>query len=152
MNYHIIDEKKKYEAIGLCRSDYKLFEEEEGEGTRGGLDGYPYLKHLLHLWPGDWVNQMKQMNEAVGMNNHVTVSGGGKRLVRPFRRQEFWKCIGCVLSAVTYGKKGKKLWIELPKYSGNMAPTKIQRDVHGNTDLYKICCDIYCNFYIYACH
>ena len=80
---------------------------------------------------------MAKMNEALGMNNRVTVDGGCKQIARPFRRQEFWKCIGCLISAVTYERKGHKLWSELPKYSGKISPTKIQRDVRGNTDLYK---------------
>ena len=37
MNNHIIDEKEKYEDIGICGFDHKLFEEEEGGG---GLDMY----------------------------------------------------------------------------------------------------------------
>ena len=53
------------------------------------------------------------MNEAVGMNNIFTMDGGGKRPVRTFRRQEFWKCIGCVLQEVTYGNKGHKLLSEM---------------------------------------
>ena len=44
---HIIDEKEDYKHIGLSGFDYKSFEEEEGGGTREGLDGYPYLKHLI---------------------------------------------------------------------------------------------------------
>ena len=47
LNNHIIDEKEKYKDIGLRGFDYKLFEEEEGGGTREGLDGYPYLKHIF---------------------------------------------------------------------------------------------------------
>ena len=49
MKDHIIDEKEDYKDIGLRRFDYKLFEEEEGGGTREGLDGYPYLKHIIQL-------------------------------------------------------------------------------------------------------
>ena len=55
---HIIDEKEDYKDIGLRGSDYKLFEEEEGGGTRKVLDSYPYLRHLIQLWPDDWENQM----------------------------------------------------------------------------------------------
>ena len=44
-------------------------------GTREGLDGYPYLKHLIRLWPVDLVNQMVKMNEAVGMKNCCTMTG-----------------------------------------------------------------------------
>ena len=76
---HIIDEKKDYKDIKLRGFDYKSFEEEEGGGTREGLDGYPYLKHLIQLWPGDWVSQMAKTNEGVCMENCVTTNGGGKR-------------------------------------------------------------------------
>ena len=60
------------------------------------LDGYPCLKHIIKLWPGDWVKHMSKMNEVVGVNNRFTMDGGGKRLVRPFRRQDFWKFICCI--------------------------------------------------------
>ena len=71
------------------------------------------------------------------MKNHFAMDGRGKRLVRTFKMQEFWQCIGCVLLAVTYEKKGHNIWSEIPKSSCRMAPTKIQRDVCGNNDLYK---------------
>ena len=57
--------------------------------------------------------------------------GGGERIVRPFRSQELGKCIGCVLSAVTYGKNVHKLWSEIPKYFGKKAPNKLQIDFVG---------------------
>ena len=56
------------------------------------------------------------MNEAVFIKNRFTSNGVGKRLVKRFKRQEFWKCIGCILLAVTYGKKGHKLWSEIPRF------------------------------------
>ena len=92
------------------------------------------------------------MNEAIGMKNLVTMNGGWERLVFRFKRQEFWKYISCIILAVTYGKKGKNICIEIPKYFGNVKKPKLRRDVIGNTNLYKVCCDIYRNFYIYACH
>ena len=58
---------------------------------------------------------MAKMNEGDGMKNRVTMDGGGKQIVRTFRRQDLWKCIGCILSAVTYGRKGHKIWSELQK-------------------------------------
>ena len=60
MKDHIIEEKEQYKVIGLCGFDYKLFEEEEsGRGVREGLCGYPYLKHIIQLWPCDWVKRME---------------------------------------------------------------------------------------------
>ena len=67
--------------------DYKLFEEEDGGGMKEVLDGYTYLRHLIQLWPCDWVKQMEKMNIAVGEKNRLDISGGKERLVLPFRRQ-----------------------------------------------------------------
>ena len=64
------------------------------------------------------MNQMAEMNEAVGIKNRYKMNGGGKQLVCPFKIQEFWKCIGFILLEVTYGKKGHKLWSEIPKGFG----------------------------------
>ena len=59
-----------------------------------------------------------KMNEVVGMKNSLDNSGGKKHSVCPFIRQELWKCIGCILLAVNYGKKGHKLWSETKKSFG----------------------------------
>ena len=115
MNYHIIDEKYQYEAIGLHGFYYKLFEEEENGGTRERLDGYHYLKYLIQLFSGYWVKNMAKMNEAVGMNDCLKTNGGGKWIVCPFISKYFWKCIGCVLSTVAYWKKGHNLCSEIKK-------------------------------------
>ena len=55
--------------------DYKIFAEQEGRGTREGLYGYPYFTHLIQLWPGDWVNHMTKINEAIDMKNFLTIGG-----------------------------------------------------------------------------
>ena len=60
MKDHIIDEKEDYKEIGLRGFHCKLSEEEEGGGTIEGLYGYPYLKHLIQLWPGYWVIHMEK--------------------------------------------------------------------------------------------
>ena len=41
------------------------------------LDWYPYLKHIIQLWSGYWVKQMKKTNQAVGEKNCLDKSGGG---------------------------------------------------------------------------
>ena len=50
------------------------------------------------------------MNLAVGEKNRLDISGGNIWLVHTFRRQVFWKFIGCIISAVTYGNKGHNIW------------------------------------------
>ena len=54
MKDHVIEEKEDYKEIGICGFDCSLFEENEGGGKLEGLDGSPYLKHLIKLWPGYW--------------------------------------------------------------------------------------------------
>ena len=60
MKDHVIEEKEGYKEIGLRGFDYILFEERKGGGKREGLDGSPYLKHLIKLCPGDWEKQMEK--------------------------------------------------------------------------------------------
>ena len=98
------------------------------------------------------MNQMETINEPVSMKNRLMMGGGGGYIVYSFRKKYLWGFISFVISEVTYGKKGQRLWVEIPKYFGNKAPTKLQRDFRGNTDLYKVCCYNYCPFYIDACH
>ena len=57
---HVIEEKEDHKEIGLRGFDYSLFEEKEGEEKQEGLDGSPYLKHLIKLWPGDWEKQTEK--------------------------------------------------------------------------------------------
>ena len=89
------------------------------------------------------MKQMEKINEAVGMKNRFTVNGGGKRLVRPFGKHKFWKFIGCVISAVTYGEKEHKLWSEISKRLCRTEPTKLQRYFREHTDVNEVCCDQY---------
>ena len=152
MKDHVIDEQEDYKEIGLRGFDYKLFEEDEGGGKRERLDGYPYFKHFIKLWTGYWLRQMGKLNKAVCMKSRFLSNGGGKRLVKHLKRQEFWKCIGCILLEFTYGKKGRKLWSEAPKCFGKYEDPKLQRDVRETTDLYKVCCAHYRHLYIYAFH
>ena len=55
------------------------------------------------------MKHMEKMNEAFGMDSLLTVDEGGKRIVCPFISRELWKCIGCVILKVTYGKNDKNL-------------------------------------------
>ena len=85
---------------------------------------YPYLKHIIHLWSGDWVKQRGKRNEAIGEKNCLDKSGVNKRSVSPSRRQELCKCIGCILLEVTCVNKGHKFWGGSPIYFGKKEQNK----------------------------
>ena len=93
-----------------------------------------------------------KINEAVGENNRIDDSGRKKGLVFPFRRQELWKFIRCIILAVAYGKKEQNIWKETLIFFGKNSRTKLHRYVRGNTYLHKGCCDLYFHCYCYACH
>ena len=44
--------------------------------------GYPYLKYLIELLPGDWVKQMSKINEKSVERNRLYKLGGETRLVQ----------------------------------------------------------------------
>ena len=66
--------------------------------------------HLIKFWPGDWFKQMKKMNQAVVENNSLDTTVGRKCPVGPFIKNNIWKCIGYIISAVTFGVKLHQLW------------------------------------------
>ena len=86
MKDHVIDEKEDYKEIGICGFDYKLFEEEEGGREQEGLDGYPYLKYLIQLWPGDWLRRMEK-NETSGLyEESFYTKWGRERVSKTFQK------------------------------------------------------------------
>ena len=57
----------------------------------------------------DWVKHMVKINEAVGEKNRLDKSWGKKLLVQNVTKNEFWKCIGCIILTVTYESKGQRI-------------------------------------------
>ena len=51
----------------------------------------PYLLMLIKLWPGDWEEQLNQMNKKLDEENERggTQENGRFRNLRPFSRNEF---------------------------------------------------------------
>ena len=67
---------------------------------------------LIKLWPGDWIDQLKRMNRKVDEENGKQLNKGNDWYckVRCFSSYEFWKNIGCLVSAPTFGIGGSRLW------------------------------------------
>ena len=60
MKDHVIEEKEEYKDIGIRGFNYSVFDEKKGGGKGEGLDGSPYLKHLIKFRPGDWGKKMEK--------------------------------------------------------------------------------------------
>ena len=72
---------------------------------------HPFLKLQKHLWPGDWEEQLRQLNcWSDGENNHLKERKSYK-IVNNATPHEWWHFIGILLiSAAPKGKGGYKLW------------------------------------------
>ena len=87
---HVVEEPCDHEDIGLRGFDFNILDEDEEGVVREECSG-PYLKMLIKLWPGDWIDQLKRMNQKVYEENGIQRVKGivRYRKVRRFSSCEF---------------------------------------------------------------
>ena len=61
---HVVEDPRDHKDIGLRGFDLNIFDEDKEGVVREGCSE-PYLKMLIKLWPGDWVDHLKKMNRKV---------------------------------------------------------------------------------------
>ena len=95
---HVVEEPCDHEDIVLRGFDFNIYNE-DNEGVVMEECSGPYLKMLIRLWPGDWLDQLKRMNQKVDEENGKQRVKGNfwYRKVRRFSSCEFWKNIGCLV-------------------------------------------------------
>ena len=62
------------------------------------------------MCPGDYGGQLGMTNEVVGEMYKYEKEGSKAHFVRKISINEFWKCIGGIISEVNHGKKGFRIW------------------------------------------
>ena len=79
---------------------------------RGKCERVTLFLMLMKLWPVNWEDQIDQMNKKVDEKNGRgrTQDNGRFRKLQRFSRNEFWKNIGCLLSAPIFGLGGSIMW------------------------------------------
>ena len=110
------------------------------------------MKHLIQFWPGDWVRQMANINEAVFMKNCVTMNGGGKWLVHPLKGKSSGNVLVVFYMQLPMVRKYTSFGVN---YQNILVSMKIlnYEEMFVETPIYiKVCCAHYRHFYIYACH
>ena len=70
-----------------------------------GIGRYSYLNNLIELWTGWWEDHLVNINSLFCDQNIYQQKSRKTRYIGDFSKNEFWKCIGCILLAVTYGDK-----------------------------------------------
>ena len=144
---HVVQDPSDHEEIGLREFDFNIFNEYEEGFLKEGSSEFPYLLILIKLWTGDWIKQLKMMNKKVDDGNGKALNKGNVRYrkVRRFSGNEFWKNIGCLVSAPTFGLGGSRLWEkeEEIKLSGKK---RKRLSIQIKVDFYEVCISyiIYC--------
>ena len=65
---HVVEDPSDHEDTGLRGCNFNISDEDEGGVAREGRSE-PYLKMLIKLWPGDWIDQLKRMNQNINEEN-----------------------------------------------------------------------------------
>ena len=95
---------------------------------------------LINLCTGYWIYQLKRMNRKVDEESGKQRVKGNVRYRKVCRLSscEFWKNIGCLVSAPTFGLGGSRLWEkeEEQKLSGKK---RKRRSILEKVDLYEVC-------------
>ena len=103
---------------------------------------------FMELCPGDWEDQLDRMNKKVDEDNGRGGNQHNWQFWKPrrFSRNEFWKNIGCLLSAPTFGLGGSILWEKDPKISGKKRKRSL---ILSKVYLYEVCASLFQMIYYY---
>ena len=75
---HVVEEPSDHKDIVIRGFDFNIFNEDEEVVVREGCSE-PYLKMLINLWTGDWISQLKMMNQKVDEENGKVLNKGNLR-------------------------------------------------------------------------
>jgi hypothetical protein len=116
------------DGIGLSGLDFlDMFKAiPDGEGYT-----FPYLKLLQQLWPGDWKQQLRQLNGKISSNN-ISNNAGKNQAISQVSEQEWWVFIRVLISAAPQGKGGSKLWEKASHREGFSISQPVNYGPDGN--------------------
>jgi hypothetical protein len=107
----------KYPMCGIRGFDFEIFSKLKKELKSkfqflGHGQSRPYLKLLIHFWPGDWKQHWRKLKAAFERENALRVKTAGKRAkkLRLPSQNEFWRFIGLILAGGVHGSGGNGLW------------------------------------------
>ena len=114
------EQKEFFKSVGIKGFDFSnLTECKDGKNKR-----INFLHLLQHLWPGDWREQLRQLNDKIEKKQQVNKGsffGGRKKVIRLITENEFWTFFGLMLVARLEGKPGQTLWTQSQKKSEGYA-------------------------------
>jgi hypothetical protein len=102
------NEQFPHETV-YCRVCGFNFEDAFKPPTGEDAYSYPYIKLLQKMWPGNWKQQLRQLNIKIST---VNASNGNKNIreIHAVSEYEWWVFIGILISAGPHDRGGIKLW------------------------------------------
>jgi hypothetical protein len=104
---------QEFEKVGICNFDFT--NKTEPSPSRDPRERrINLLSLLIHLWPGNWKEQLNQLNRRIQLQNEYerrwVRNGRRAKAVREITQQEFWIWWGIVIAAPRIeGRKGN-MW------------------------------------------
>ena len=89
------------------------FNKKKVKSNNRGQTRINFLDLLIHLWPGDWREQLTQLNHRISENYKEKVRAtrhGRVKKVQEITEREFWVFWGIIVAARLDGRKGGRLW------------------------------------------
>jgi hypothetical protein len=95
----------KYPACGIRGFNFEIFQSLKKQlkqklGYRHNrAPSRPYLKLLIHFWPGDWNQHWRKLKAAFEAENALRIRLAGKKAkkLKSPSQNEFWRFIGLIL-------------------------------------------------------
>jgi hypothetical protein len=109
------NEPSEYDGtdIGVINFDFNMFDEKIDQFSESYT--FPFFDLMKALYPGDYKQQLRKMNQAISMHNDSTNS---KKIDR-VTEKEWWAFIGILIYAAPNGEGGtSKLWRKNDKVAG----------------------------------
>jgi hypothetical protein len=113
----------EFDDVGICDFDFSTPRENSKTNKKSGPNNQKkyrkekkkrikFLDLLIHLWPGNWEDQLDRMNNRVEAHNlqlsqKKRNAGQRYKKVKEVTKNEFWVFFGIMVSARIHGRQGQ---------------------------------------------
>ena len=120
---------KFFKSVGIKGFDFSNLNECKDEKKKH----INFLHLPQHLWPGDWREQLRQLNDNIEKKQQVNKGsffGGSKKVIRLITENEFWTFFSLMLVARLEGKPGQTLWTQSKQKTEGYANSKVNMSAY----------------------
>jgi hypothetical protein len=101
---------KEFNKVGICNFDFANTTEPSPSSSDPRGKRINLLSLLIHLWPGNWQQPLKQLNRLIQLENEegrrLMRNGRRVKIIRKITEREFWVWWGIVIAARIEGRTG----------------------------------------------